>query len=82
VIHVTASGRRIQNRRDSTSAHTAESALEPTGARQKVSPYATVPISPDSGDRNDCTGVVLVLVSDDAPWIQDRPWGHGELVRR
>jgi hypothetical protein len=25
---------------------------------------------PESGDRNVCTAVVLVLVSDDAPWIQ------------
>ena len=29
-----------------------------------------MPISPRSGDRNVCTAVVLVLVSEDAPWIQ------------
>ena len=29
-----------------------------------------MPTSPDSGDRNVCTAVVLVLVSEDAPWIQ------------
>jgi hypothetical protein len=29
-----------------------------------------VPINPRSGDMNVCTAVVLVLVSDDAPWIQ------------
>ena len=29
-----------------------------------------MPTSPRSGDRNVCTAVVLVLVSDEAPWIQ------------
>src|SRR4029450_12679198 len=43
----------------------------PTGPRLNATwPYATVPISPDNGDMNVCTAVVLVLVSDAAPWIQ------------
>src|SRR6476646_5150024 len=43
----------------------------PTGPRyHSISPYATVPIKPESGDMNVCTAVVLVLVSDAAPWIQ------------
>src|SRR5262245_22917979 len=33
-------------------------------------PYATVPIRPDSGERNVCTAVVLVLVRERASWIQ------------
>ena len=43
----------------------------PTGPRyHSASPYATVPIRPRRGDMNVCTAVVLVFVSDDAPWIQ------------
>src|SRR5262245_22572879 len=45
--------------------------FRPIGPRlNSISPYATVPISPDSGDMNVCTAVVLVFVSDAAPWIQ------------
>ena len=29
-----------------------------------------MPTRPRSGERNVCTAVVLVLVSEDAPWIQ------------
>src|SRR4026209_2837735 len=29
-----------------------------------------VPMRPRTGERNVCTAVVLVLVSDEAPWIQ------------
>src|SRR5688572_11349744 len=43
----------------------------PTGPRyHSTSPYATVPIRPETGERNVCTAVVLVLVSEEAPWIQ------------
>ena len=40
----------------------------PIGPRfQSISPYATVPTRPVTGERNVCTAVVLVFVSDDAP---------------
>src|SRR5262245_58162810 len=43
----------------------------PTGPRyHSIVPYATVPMSPRTGERKVWTAVVLVLVSDDAPWIQ------------